>query len=238
MKDSKSNTKLQWKGYLFELLSVFIGVTLAFMLNKWNEDRKEEASETNILKEIRNGLKLDLTDLDSNIHGHNQGIEACKFFRKLIDNKIEDKNSHAPDLYVTLLRDFISVQNISAYEALKSNGLETITNDSLRFQIIEVYDFDYEILKKFEEEYYAMQYNQKYADIINEVLLPFMEFDEKGVFIAFKRPIKLSEKDKKRMLLYLWQIEYNRKFNIQFYYMTKGKVEKLIENINAEIKSQ
>ena len=52
--------KNHWSNYLFEIVSVFIGVTLAFGLSKWNENRRDYQSERKILIEIRNGLKLDL----------------------------------------------------------------------------------------------------------------------------------------------------------------------------------
>ena len=55
-------------------------------------------------------------------------------------------------LHITFF-DYISIQNISGYETLKSNGLELIRDDSLRFEIITLYEYDYSILKKFEEEY-------------------------------------------------------------------------------------
>ena len=63
MTDKVEKNKIYWRKYLLELLSVFIGVSLAFALNKWNEDRRDKKTETKILIEIRNGLHLDLEDI-------------------------------------------------------------------------------------------------------------------------------------------------------------------------------
>ena len=48
--------------------------------------------------------------------------------------------------YRDLTRDFISIQNTAGYETLKSRGLELIKNDSLRLQIITLYEYNYKIL--------------------------------------------------------------------------------------------
>ena len=55
--------KPNWHQYLFEFLSIFVGITLAFALNNWNEDRRDGLSETKILQEVKNGLQLDLHDI-------------------------------------------------------------------------------------------------------------------------------------------------------------------------------
>ncbi len=47
-----------WKIFLIELLSVFIEISLAFALNNWSNQRKENPSEAKILSEIKNGLPL------------------------------------------------------------------------------------------------------------------------------------------------------------------------------------
>ena len=70
-----------WRKYIFEMISIFLGITLAFGLNKWNEDRRDARSELKILSEMAHGLTLDLQDIDENMTGHGQGVESCDFFR-------------------------------------------------------------------------------------------------------------------------------------------------------------
>jgi len=63
--------------YIFEFLSIFIAVVLAFALNNWNENRKERITESKILEEILNGLDKDEADVDINVGGHKAGQRPC-----------------------------------------------------------------------------------------------------------------------------------------------------------------
>ena len=220
-----------WKNYLFEFLSIFIGVSLAFAMSNWGENRRENLAETKILAEIKNGLKLDLFDVDQNIKGHKKGIKTCNYFRKLIKDPNIQADSVANN-YFYLFRDFISIQNKSGYESLKSRGLGLIKNDSLRLEIISLYDFYYEIIEKLEENYDEMQFNKNYFLEINSLLSEYMDFDEKGDLIKINHPKNLTTKEKKKLLSYLWRIENNREYVLNYYGLMKEKLNHLIKSID------
>jgi len=206
--------KTNWRKYFFEILSIFLGITLAFGLNKWNQDRRDARSETKILSEMVHGLKL--------------------FFRQLINNETVPKDSLSFE-YFMLWRDFISIQNKTGYESLKSKGLELIQNDSLRFDIVELYDFHFEILEKLEEKYSEMQYNKTYFHSMNDMLAEYMVFDEQGELIDIKQPIQLSKKDKNRILSFLKRMKDSRRFRLKYYKIVKDKIEELILKIEEEL---
>ena len=50
-----------------EIVLVVIGILIALQINNWNEYQKERKSEHLILSEIRDNLKYDLNDFESNI---------------------------------------------------------------------------------------------------------------------------------------------------------------------------
>lgn len=227
MKTIKNN----WKNYLFEFLSIFVGVSLAFAMSNWGENRRDAAAATKILTEIKNGLQLDLSDVEQNIKGHKKGIESCNYFRELIETPASNQDSIGSK-YFYLLRDFISIQNKSGYESLKSKGLGLIKNDSLRFEIISLYDFYYEIIEKLEESYDEMQFNKNYYLEINNLLAEYMDFDENGDLIKINHPKNLSTEEKKKLYSYLWRIEGNRKYVLNYYELMKEKLNHLIQTIN------
>ncbi|MEL6699264.1 MAG: hypothetical protein AAFP89_23670 [Bacteroidota bacterium] len=66
--------RINWPALAIEFFSIFIAVTMAFGLDKWNENRRDRLSETKILLEIKHGLSLDLLDMAQNIKGHTQAI--------------------------------------------------------------------------------------------------------------------------------------------------------------------
>ena len=120
--------KRNYQKYAFEFLSIFIAVIAAFALNNWNDNRRDHDAEVKILTEIKNGLQKDIEDVRINIGGHKAGLAACKYFNRLIKNDSISQDSFAQH-YFTLTRDFISIQNNSGYESLKSKGLNILKND-------------------------------------------------------------------------------------------------------------
>ena len=233
---NQKQKRLKWQAYLFEFLSIFIGISLAFALNNWNEERRDGISEKKILQEIRNGLQLDLHDISVNKSGHELGIQAILLFRDLIENKPIDQTNIAR-MYTVLTRDFNSIMNLTGYESLKSKGLEIIKNDDVRFQIIALYDYYYEIIYKIEEEAFEMQSFQNYFGPINALLYPSMQFDEQGRLLAIQQPIELSDAEKKRVYSFLWRIENNRLFKLQRYQMIEEKIQALIDAIDQILKA-
>lgn len=226
--------KKKWKKYAFEFLSIFIAVVSAFALNNWNENKKDTRSESKILIEISNGLEKDLEDIKLNIKGHEMGATACNYFRKAFAGKKIQTDSLMFNFH-NLTRDFVSIQNIAGYETLKSKGLELIRNDSLRLEIISLYEYDYNTLRKLEEEYYEMQFHKNYFKEINQSLAPNFKIDPNGSIIGIDSPLNIQENEQKKLLLYLWKIQTNRMFIIKAYLGIEKKINKVRENITAEI---
>ena len=225
-----------WKKYLFEFISIFVAVFAAFALDSWKEGRKDHVIETKILTEIYNGLEKDLEDIEVNEKGHQQGIEAIQYFKDLITNKPIRQDSLS--IYFTnLLRDFVSIQNTSGYETLKSKGLETIENDSLRSQIISLYEYDYSTLRKLEEEYSELQFHESYFQEFNKAIAPNIKFDSNASQVGLNSPIKISENERNILIVNLWKIKTNRVFILYFYSDVKRKINKLQDEIQKELKS-
>lgn len=223
-----------WKIYGFEFLSIFIAVVAAFALNNWNDNRKASVSENKILIEISNGLIKDIDDIRLNIKGHEAGISSCIYFRNLFANK-EVKQDSLMIHFFNLTRDFVSIQNVAGYESLKSKGLELIENDSLRLQIISLYEYDYSILRKLEEEYSEMQFHENYFKEFNQNLAPNFQLDSIQNVIGINSGLQIPPEQRKILFLYLWKIQANRVFALRFYADIEEKINKISRNIKTEI---
>ncbi|MCH2083770.1 MAG: hypothetical protein MK226_15350 [Saprospiraceae bacterium] len=226
--------KWDWKKYVMEFISIFIAVISAFALTNWNENRREEEAATKILLEISNGLQKDLEDIRINVYGHKEGIKACQFWRAVLSNQEVNYDS-LYEHYINLTRDFFSVQNNSGYETLKSRGLELLKNDSLRFDIISLYEYDYKSLKTMEEDYYEMQFQENYFKELNDIIAPNFEFDSIGNIASIQQPLRISQKETKLILTYLWKIQVNRNFILKYYGSMEEKIQKIDQNINMQI---
>jgi len=226
--------KRKWKKYAFEFLSIFLAVISAFALTNWNENRRDQKAESKILAEISHGLDQDKEDVKLNIAGHKYGINAIKFWRRIITNE-ETKLDTLESYYFNFLRDFVSIQNTSGYENLKSRGLELIENDSLRTAIISLYENDYQTLKKLEEDYYEMQFHENYFQKLNNIIAPNLQFDKEGKITGIELPVDIDKNDKNILLSYLWKVEENREFILRFYGEIQINITKLKERIESEI---
>lgn len=223
------------KKYGFEFLTIFVGVVAAFALDNWNENRKDNITEVNILTEINNGLSQDLKDISVNIEGHKYGLQAANYYRSVLLNKPRESDSLVFH-YFNLLRDFISVQNISGYETLKSKGLDIVTNDSLRTEILALYENDYNTLRKLEEEYDELQFFETFHKDFNNSFAGNFVLDQNGKIMDLKFPLKLTGTEKKILFIDLWRISTNRIFILDVYVEVKSKITRLQRRIKNELK--
>ncbi|MEM8585171.1 MAG: hypothetical protein AAGF87_12915 [Bacteroidota bacterium] len=219
-----------WTKYGFEFLSIFVAVVLAFALNNWNDNRRDRIAESKILTEIYKGLEKDILDIDQNISGHSQGIAASRYFTRYLNGEPVDFDSLGR-MYVVLTRDFVCIQNNSGYENLKSRGLELIRGDSLRNAIISLYEYDFNTLRKVEEEYDELQFFDNYFPIINELLIPHIAFDAKNNPVRLEQEISLSETEQRQLRSLLGRMVFNRVFISDYYEEVKVKVEALQDQI-------
>lgn len=225
--------KRNYTKYAFEFLSIFIAVISAFALNNWNENRREHEAEVKILMEIKNGLEKDIEDVRVNVGGHEAGIEACKYWNRLLKNDSIGLDSFTQH-YFTLTRDFITIKNSSGYESLKSKGLHILKNDSLRYKIISFYEYDMQVVEKFEEEYEEMQYHKNYFPNINEIVAPHLKFLPTGR-LNIEYPLQLNDKEYQLLKSYIWKIYVNRDFILRYYVDIEAKITGLIKEIEEEI---
>lgn len=207
---SNNNPRFKnWKKYTLEFLSVFFAITFAFLLDRWNENRKENITQKTILTEIYNGLASDSLDLYGDELSIKYNIRAADYFRKLVDNEPVDNDSLAL-YYFYLTRDFVTIQNTSGYETLKSVGLETVKNDSLRKTIIDLYEVRYKLHQKFTEEYDENRYMRNYFEKINNAISPHFIYDQGGNLIGVEQPLNLSKAEQNLVKSYLWRLRLNR----------------------------
>jgi hypothetical protein len=218
----------------FEFLSIFIAVISAFALNNWNDYRKDTLAEKKILDEINNGLSKDIYDLKLNVKGHHTCMRACKIWNKILQGE-PYKGDSLEDHYGNLTRDFINVQNIAGYAALKSRGLELVKNDKLREEIISLYEYDYNTLRKFEEEYREMQFHDSYFKTLNDILAPSFEFSSSGRIMGISSPIQINENERAIVRSIILRIYKNRLFVLQYYAQLEYKLKHLQNSIEFEL---
>jgi hypothetical protein len=226
-----------WRRYLFEFLSIFLAVTLAFLMDRWNDDRKDGIAENKILEEIYNGLERDSLDLANDEQYFKIAFSGLEYFNEIIDGK-NIQNDSLITFYYLFSRESIVVQNKSGYESLKSRGLETIKKDSLRSKIIDLYEVDYELARKFNEEHSEYKFMQNYFHKINDVLAPNFEYDTRNNIKGIKLPLEINEKERKLLKSYLWKIAVGKQDRYQASQYGKEKIGNLRADIKEYLKNK
>jgi hypothetical protein len=229
-----SKSRNTWQNYSIEFLSVFIAVISAFALNNWNDNRRENRVKVEILEEIHAGLQKDKQDIAGNKLGHEWGIKACKYFRNYLLGKSVDSDSVTTH-FISLTRDFVAIQNTAGYETLKSTGLQVIDNDSLRAAIIELYEYDFKVIEKLEEEYSEMQYFSTYAKDFERRISEYLIFDDRGIPVGLRDPDTIDQRVREEILLILFRIEFNRNYILPLYTAMDKELVSLSDFIEQEL---
>jgi hypothetical protein len=142
-----------------EIILVVIGILIALQVNSSYQVAKTKQLEVKYLKEMRNNLIFDLNDIDFNIRFNESRYASNEIVLQHLRRRLPYHDSldfHLSNLLLTTR----SISNTSAYEGLKSRGLEIISNDSLRAEITKMYTFSFPNAIDFEHvDDHPHQYN-------------------------------------------------------------------------------
>jgi hypothetical protein len=140
-----------------EILLVVIGILIALQVDNWNEERKLRQIELELLGVIYENLTNDLDDFEKNLIHLKNRKTACEVLLECAENDFPYQDSLAFHLFYTQIYPHFS-PNISGYEMLKSEGIESISNDTLKLAITNLYEYGYKYLFTWEQE--GINFNQ------------------------------------------------------------------------------
>jgi len=125
-----------------EIILVVIGILIALSINNWNEAQRDRSFEVKMLKEINLALKIDIEYFKL----MSTRVQTLNSNADFFINYIAGGNSYNDSLYNKIfgLNSGISIQyNRGPYDALKASGIDKISSDSVRNELIYFYDFSY-----------------------------------------------------------------------------------------------
>ncbi|WP_353779443.1 DUF6090 family protein [Winogradskyella sp. 3972H.M.0a.05] len=126
-----------------EILLVVIGILIALQINNWNEDRKLQAQEIKMLKELRKDVAFSVKELDTVAHYNQITVNYLKQIQRHLNEDLP--YSQVLDTAFAHLDLFhIPYLPKTSYETLKVKGMDRISNDSLKAKIIQIYDFEFQ----------------------------------------------------------------------------------------------
>lgn len=133
-----------------EIILVVIGILIALQINNWNEDRKKDLLEITVLKELIRNLTDDIKDIDTNTEFHKRALLSSKVISHVLESQLpynDSLDTHFTSIFIVPL--FLETR--TAYEQIKLRGTSVVKNDSLREQIVDLYERKYYYLKNWVE---------------------------------------------------------------------------------------
>lgn len=231
-----NNMPRRWyaSDFFLSMFATLFGVMIAFWLTEWANERDFKDKERHLLMEIQHELELNLKDLKLNMEGHKAGLAAVKSIQTYLQTDTISLDT-LPQRYLDALRDFISIQHTAAYETMKARGLESISNDSLRLNIADLYDFEFETIEKIEETFEPHEFFDHYNEPFLKVISKCYDFTP-GAKNKRIMPLSALPKEEKNLLhARLMKLRYDRLFSMAFYSEVVKKVEMTIEAIKKEL---
>ena len=125
---NEGKTTKYFKYAIGEIVLVVIGILIALQINNWNENRILENQELDILKALVIGLKKDNEDLKFNAKSLTTSLASANTIIKAIEIDEPYRVSIA-DYFGIAMFPVQFVYSTSAFETLKSKGIDLIKNN-------------------------------------------------------------------------------------------------------------
>ena len=228
----ENKTGKYFKYAIGEIVLVVIGILIALGINNWNNEQKDNQAEVKYLSQIKKSLKENDLILK-------ERIEFDKRLLKLGDQlynhiKTQKKlNDSIKQILVVLQHDQMVSFNMAAFENLKNDGLSFISNDDLKFEIINIYDKEL----KYIQNIFANQFENYLSGVIN----PF--FSENFEFVSYNKKIIIEPNNYQELLSnkkttnIISMVNTMRSFAISNYTDTQKNINEILIKLEKEIKT-
>ena len=231
IKENKASKYLLYA--IGEIILVVIGILIALSINNWNNGQKDKKAEIKYLNQINNSLKNSQLILNAHIDRNKKILKDGEILFDHLKSK-KALNDTIKQLFVIIVYDQSVSLSTAAFENLKSGGLSLISNDSLKIDIINIYDQEL----KYIQTTFANQIENGITSIINPFYIKNFEWDDSKENQSLLVPNNYDELLQNReMTNILSEVNSLRIYAIRFYENTQKKLSDLILKIETEIKT-
>lgn len=123
-----------------EVVLVVLGILIALQLNSWREARADRAFELTMLREIHTVLERDVVLLRDLFDRLDTSEYASERTLRLLVSSDGPTDSLAQALYEARTWIVLSF-NRGPYDALKSTGIDKVSDDAVRSALVGMYDY-------------------------------------------------------------------------------------------------
>lgn len=205
-----------------------IGILLALQVNNWNEKRKLNFQELELLESLNSDLKDNKAELERTILNFKKGAERNRLILKYIEedlayhNKLDTAFAQITTWKTPYFRN-------STYETLKTKGIDIIDSNDLKNDIIKIYDYDFfNLVNDWDRTLWLYAESISYP-LTNKAVKPDLR-----TYLAQPNDFEDLKSDAEFKNMLLW-LTYNKEVSILYLQNISTRVSKLIDDIDNEI---
>ena len=209
-----------------EILLVMIGISLAFQVSNWDNNRIKKNAENKYYESLRDQIADDSDIIWQQIHFNNRYLAEFKYINEIIENNDQSKMDTLGLLVrnLTQYSDFDRQGNI--YETMVNSGqINLLQNDKIVNGIRELEEM-YIYINRMESIHYDAMMNYT-GPVVASVL--------KYSTLEIKKPDAVFTYEFQNLVISLIQImeEKDRTYN-----QARNKIEHIIKSIDEELKAK
>jgi len=159
-----------------EIILVVFGILIALQINTAKQQKEDRSFELMMLSNIRNEIASDINFCEFLQDRLRQIDQAAQ---DLLQSYGTDDDSLVLQLYPVMSMGISFEYRKGAYEALKSTGLDKISNDSIRDGLTLMYDFGLPRVSRWLDEFDRYQENVVQETVL-QLFAPEIITDEEG----------------------------------------------------------
>lgn len=138
-----SKTKIQWRTHFIELLVVIIGISIAFALEGWSDNRKNRELEVNYLQSLKTDLLKDKADMKAVLDSSDVLLrymnETFQYLFSQSDIRMF-KRHHITSSYTA---PYFYPKNGTYLSMVNSGDLNLIKDFDIKSDLADLYDVQY-----------------------------------------------------------------------------------------------
>lgn len=143
-----------------------VGILIALQINNWNEGRKLRRTELDILKELRSTLEGEFELVSEQSKGNKKSLSSCYLvLNSILEN--QEYNDSLPTYFNWAFTRFIALPKDNAYQRAKEYGIDFISNNSLKDELLTVFEVNNKFFEEMNEMNRSYEYEIVYPELTN-----------------------------------------------------------------------
>ncbi|NNE03193.1 MAG: hypothetical protein HKN52_08500 [Eudoraea sp.] len=217
-----------------EIILVVVGILIALQINNWNENRKLRNQEDKLLLDLRSDLNASLNELTD---GKKYNEATLRNYQLIHDAIVEDRSFHdSLEVAFGVISNWHSPYfSYTAYESLKTKGIDIIQNDTLKGKIVKMYERTYEYLV---EDYDKSEWNFNLS-INGQIVNRHIRYRTDSLKKRFAYPLDFEAlKSDPEFMNMLSAMMLKRNSGIMNYQLAIEDLKMLIDDIDNELERE